>query len=158
MAEYIDLAAARAFVEANYQGDPLLRHTYMVLLDKLPTVPDSSPMFLLKSAPADADILKTLASSPVIYSTGEETIIPIMPDRWISVTERLPKEEWERCIEGEMDVYPLLAVVKTSTGARYTAKLFYTGENFVDCDFIRYTAQVTHWMPLPEPPKEESHG
>jgi hypothetical protein len=38
MPEYIDLAAARAFVEANYQGDPLLRHLYGTLLDKLPTV------------------------------------------------------------------------------------------------------------------------
>jgi hypothetical protein len=38
MTEYIDLAAARAFVEANYQGDPLLRHLYGTLLDKLPTV------------------------------------------------------------------------------------------------------------------------
>jgi hypothetical protein len=36
MNEYIDVAAARAFVEANYQGDPLLRHLYGTLLDKLP--------------------------------------------------------------------------------------------------------------------------
>jgi hypothetical protein len=38
MTEYIDVAAARAFVEANYQGDPLLRHLYGTLLDKLPKV------------------------------------------------------------------------------------------------------------------------
>lgn len=38
MTKYIDLAAARAFVEANYQGDPLLRHLYETLLDKLPKV------------------------------------------------------------------------------------------------------------------------
>ena len=38
MPEYIDLPAARAFVEANYQGDPLLRHLYGTLLDKLPRV------------------------------------------------------------------------------------------------------------------------
>lgn len=38
MPEYIDVAAARAFVEANYQGDPLLRHLYGTLLDKLPRV------------------------------------------------------------------------------------------------------------------------
>lgn len=36
MAEYIDVDEARAFVEANYQGDPLLRHLYGTLLDKLP--------------------------------------------------------------------------------------------------------------------------
>ena len=38
MTEYIDVAAARAFVEANYQGDPLLRHLYGTLLVKLPKV------------------------------------------------------------------------------------------------------------------------
>lgn len=38
MPEYIDLAAARAFVEANYQGDPVLRHLYGTLLVKLPKV------------------------------------------------------------------------------------------------------------------------
>ena len=34
----IDVAEAKDFVEANYQGDPLLRHLYMTLLDKLPKV------------------------------------------------------------------------------------------------------------------------
>lgn len=38
MTEYIDVAAAKAFVEANYQGDPLLRHLYGTLLEKLPRV------------------------------------------------------------------------------------------------------------------------
>lgn len=38
MAEYIDLTEARAFVEANYQGDPMLRHLYGTLLEKLPRV------------------------------------------------------------------------------------------------------------------------
>lgn len=36
--EYIDLEAAREYVEANYQGDPLLRTIYGVLLEKLPRV------------------------------------------------------------------------------------------------------------------------
>ena len=141
MPEYIDVAAARAFVEANYQGDPLLRHLYGTLLDKLPAVPDSSPMFLLKSAPADADILKTLASSPVTYSTEEETIIPLMPDRWIPVTERLPES---------LD----FVVALTTGGDRIIAKrdkygwLRYGG---YECERLR---PITHWMPLPEPPKE----
>lgn len=32
----IDLEAAKAYVQANYQGDPLLRHLYLTLLDALP--------------------------------------------------------------------------------------------------------------------------
>lgn len=76
--------------------------------------------------------------------------------KWISVKERLPLEEWEYfTAENDWDVYPCLAVVKNNRGGRYVTKMFYTGENFVDDDYVRYTAQVTHWMPLPEPPKGE---
>lgn len=76
--------------------------------------------------------------------------------KWIPVTERLPLEEWEYfTAENDWDVYPCLAVVKTNRGGRYVTKMFYTGENFVDDEYVRYTAQVTHWMPLPEPPKGE---
>lgn len=75
--------------------------------------------------------------------------------RWIPVTERLPEEEWERySAEKGWDVFPCLAVVKHNNGSRYVDKLFFTGENFVDEEYVRYTAQVTRWMPLPEPPKE----
>ena len=73
---------------------------------------------------------------------------------WISVKERLPKEEWEKfTAEKDWDVYPLLAVVAYKRGGCYVTKLFYTGENFVDDECVNYTAQVTHWMPLPNPPK-----
>lgn len=76
--------------------------------------------------------------------------------KWISVTERLPREEWERfCAENDWDVYPCLVTIKNSRGGRYVTKLFFTGENFVDDEYIRYTEQVTHWMPLPQPPKGE---
>ena len=34
----IDVKTAKEYVQANYQGDPLLRHLYMTLLDALPRV------------------------------------------------------------------------------------------------------------------------
>ena len=34
----IDVKAAKEYVQANYQGDPVLRHLYMTLLDALPRV------------------------------------------------------------------------------------------------------------------------
>lgn len=74
---------------------------------------------------------------------------------WISVKDRLPEEEWESwCAENDWDVYPCLAVIKNKRGGRYVTKLFFTGENFVDDEYIRYTAQVTHWMPLPPAPED----
>lgn len=41
--EYINVSDAKAFVEANYQGDPLLRHLYVTLLDKLPKMEVVTP-------------------------------------------------------------------------------------------------------------------
>jgi hypothetical protein len=78
--------------------------------------------------------------------------------KWIPVTERLPKEEWEQFTAEnyDWDVFPCLAVNKNNYGGKqYVAKMFYTGENFVDDEYVRYTNSVTHWMPLPEAPKGE---
>lgn len=69
--------------------------------------------------------------------------------RWIPVTERLPESE------GTYLVY-------TERGTVY-ANHFYTKKVFRD-DYVREPqwsqrgkVKVTHWMPLPEPPKENSH-
>lgn len=77
--------------------------------------------------------------------------------KWISVEERLPEKEFEEFTEQmDWDVYPCLCAAKNHvSGIRYVAKLFYDGSNFVDDEFVRYTSSVTHWMPLPEPPKED---
>lgn len=56
MTEYIDVAAARAFVEANYQGDPLLRHLYGTLLEKLPKV---------EARPVNNGIIRIANNQPV---------------------------------------------------------------------------------------------
>lgn len=34
--EFIEVEGAKAFVEANYQGNPLIKHMFGALLDKLP--------------------------------------------------------------------------------------------------------------------------
>lgn len=58
MPEYIDAAAAKAYVEANYQGDPLLRHLYCTLLDVLPKteVAEAAPVVCAKWIRMDAHI------------------------------------------------------------------------------------------------------
>ena len=68
--------------------------------------------------------------------------------RWIPVTERLPE------YEGAYLVY-------TERGSIY-ASHFYTEKRFAS-GYVREaqwsqrgTVKVTHWMPLPEPPKEET--
>ena len=59
---------------------------------------------------------------------------------WIPVTERLPKK-----------------YESVFTFSKYGMQIDeyignYDGEDY----FARYTKNVTHWMPLPEPPKEET--
>ena len=66
---------------------------------------------------------------------------------WIPVTERLPKD-------GDV-----LAYLKYANNSRITAANYYKG-TWQDCVMGRlYLTEegfVTHWMPLPEPPKEET--
>ena len=59
--------------------------------------------------------------------------------RWISVEERLPKE-YQHIIGW--------------TSWREIGEVYFNGKHFVwDMDYD--TADVTHWMPLPEPPEVE---
>lgn len=73
-----------------------------------------------------------------------ETLAELSKPRWIPVTERLP--------EDGSDVLAYL-------DSRITAANYYK-ETWQDCVMGRlYLTEegfVTHWMPLPEPPKEEA--
>ena len=61
--------------------------------------------------------------------------------KWIPVTERLPEDMQERVLVMTVGDYPV-------------------GNQRMDTDryrndsWVRYGKDVTHWMPLPEPPKE----
>ena len=66
------------------------------------------------------------------------------PDNWISIKERLPEEgTW------------VLAFSKT------IEVLFFDGENKHGIHWLQdgdWDAPVTHWMPLPEPPTNQTQG
>lgn len=63
-------------------------------------------------------------------------------DEWISVKDRLPDAE------GRYIVY---ATISKAYNVIYYGCLNWTG-NAWDCSF---GANITHWMPLPEPPEGE---
>ncbi|HAI5645169.1 TPA: dATP/dGTP pyrophosphohydrolase domain-containing protein [Escherichia coli] len=67
---------------------------------------------------------------------------PVIPDGWISCSERMPDDGQE-------------VVVQTHSGWRYIA--FYESHSGLFYDSpegdVEYVL-VTHWMPLPEPPQE----
>lgn len=65
---------------------------------------------------------------------------------WIPVAERLPVDgEWVLCYDGSVEVK---VFERTHSGP-----IFYDGDTYCYSPVGRLS-NVTHWMPLPEPPKE----
>ena len=65
---------------------------------------------------------------------------------WISVEERLPTEEEYR--DEYEELIPLLVCEKET---RYPYRAMYDGKEWGDG--LMKIRGITHWMPLPEPPK-----
>lgn len=86
--------------------------------------------------------MSTALSNNASLSTNSQVI----PDGWISCSERMP-ENGQECL------------VQTSSGWRYVSfydahsRLFYDSPKG-DIEYIL----VTHWMPMPETPKPETNN
>ena len=65
---------------------------------------------------------------------------------WISVEERLPSED-----ERRDEYYELVPFLVCEKGTRYPYRAMYDGVNWGDG--LMKIRGITHWMPLPEPPK-----
>jgi hypothetical protein len=63
--------------------------------------------------------------------------------KWIPVTDRLPEHDGRYLCNVKSFSFP---------GTFYRTILQYVDGGFVEGHI--YTDDVTHWMPLPEPPKE----
>ena len=62
--------------------------------------------------------------------------------KWIPVTERLP-ELWQ-------------TVIVCDTREQYVgACMYYGNDDWLHDDKLWDTSEITHWMPLPKPPKGE---
>lgn len=67
-------------------------------------------------------------------------------DKWISVEERLPSEDEQR--DEYEELVPFLVVERDT---KYPYRAFYDGNEWGDG--LMKIRGITHWMPLPEPPK-----
>ena len=63
--------------------------------------------------------------------------------KWISVSERLPEDIYERVLV-KVDFCNILVGNPKIDTDRYDLGMW-----------VRYGSHVTHWMPLPQPPKGE---
>ena len=98
-------------------------------------IPDEQLMQMLKEASRNA----------VIIPGGCEPSIELVePVKWIPVTERLPKDRSERVL------------VKIKYADSITGSPAMDTDRYVIDEWMRYGDFVTHWMPLPEPPKEDA--
>ena len=112
-----------------------LRATIQKWIDAHTDVDDTDGVGLLE------DVLWEINAQP--------TLTP--PNEWLSVEERLPDEELnqiKRLFPGENEVEVLVMI----EGAYIATTLYWDGEKFYD---ETSTYEVTHWMPLPAPPKKE---
>lgn len=98
-----------------------------------------------------------LAAEPIAPNdVREQTAIPqvpVIPDGWISCSERMPEKNQNVLISVNFDsslVEPLIC------SARYTGSTFRRGEATIKPG--NGIEQATHWMPLPEPPQEVNRG
>ena len=77
----------------------------------------------------------------------------VEPPRWISVEDRLPKEEGLVLVIANGKPMNNITLVDAYELGEYTDEGW-----IIDAWPGWEDAQVTHWMPLPEPPKEDNDG
>ena len=92
------------------------------------------------------------------YNAGMKAI-----SKWISVTERMPEDDLPE--DSDVKAIKVFVAIKTKNGItirtqlRHRRVLYDTrGEPFFDWEWRHSAGNVTHWMPLPEPPKEDNNA
>lgn len=116
---------------------------------------------LMKAADAIEELQADKAALNGTVTNLLEQIKELGKSRWIPVTERFPdtmKDKsvysgWSAEIAPSDDVLCYLGSEKRQTVAWYSHT--YKEWTTVDENIVYKYGEVTHWMPLPQPPKEE---
>lgn len=93
----------------------------------------------------------------------KETIVPALMEkiqeleqRWIPVTEQLPEDDLPK--NSMVKQIKVLTALKSSNGSRTVrSQMRYRMTWYTSAPWAWKCSgsEITHWMPLPEPPKEE---
>lgn len=112
-----------------------------ILQKTLDLVDRNKPRFIVKPKVASEADLAAIPNGPVILCAEDESIIPINPDQWIPVTERVPGFDIERVLVMLCGDH-VIGYPKMDT------------DRFVNEKWVRYGDNVSHWMHLPDAPKD----
>ena len=96
--------------------------------------------------PIDADAVCERCRKSGAICTGSDCEIPTMPtltpqNEWVSVEERLPASGQN-----------VIATNGSDVGEAWYASLSRSWYRYNGLEWNRICREVTHWMPLPEPP------
>ncbi|HCN5135256.1 TPA: DUF550 domain-containing protein [Escherichia coli] len=96
-------------------------------------------------------VLDNLSQQKLVHRDVLPFSLPVTPDGWISCSERMPEETKMLLAfsQGEIVAAYWNWVVNPIDYKKYRAFTYLSG-NILD--------DVTHWMPLPEPPQEVNRG
>ena len=113
---------------------------------------------LLRNSPY-LDTVKGYKGNDCTFEQGADWLIAngVTVQEWISVKDRLPIEE-AKAHEQEWPGEYCEFLVMIEKGSLPTTLYYDLGENEwfrINTALERETYEVTNWMPLPEPPKEE---
>ena len=100
-----------------------------------------------KSCNLAENIADDLIADGVTVQDGKDNNVPT---KWISVKDRLPEEVGQPVLVFAINCYDQTAIVKAFLD--YDACGFFR-TNEKEYDGIWGAWEVTHWMPLPQPPK-----
>lgn len=93
------------------------------------------------------DFMSMSMCGSVDYCKGYNAAVKTINEKygWVSVEERLP----------ELNT-PVIGWYKDNPFSKYCPEIVsWNGKGWLFVYAERYVTTVTHWMPLPEPPKEE---
>lgn len=85
---------------------------------------------------------------------ASETAVEPPKPGWISVKDRLPIER--QALVGKVKGAPCSALCLVVVEDPFSVKIVST-DMTIHGEWYNYGSTVTHWMPLPEPPKEEEN-
>lgn len=105
-------------------------------------------MFASLYEPACTDLLLRHAADQIERDQKELAELREKIPQWISCKDRMPPDRTAK----------YLVTFRGVAGALVDVAKYFPGDGWFCEDWPVSSQEITHWMPLPEPPKEDTHN